>query len=187
MATLPPDPDSVALASIVAWLPTTTCRAFSMNGSSPWKPPPTDTSPPPVAPVASMELAPNRPTRSPVSVTLPPRPRRPEQRQRGQPGRVRRRRIAARRDEDLSTGRTSGCVDHRALQRDVVTGGDRDVAARTGCRGRPGRAHGGNGAGNGDILRGAEVDSTAVHARDVEHATGGLGNVVSGQGDVTTG
>ncbi len=76
--TVPPAPTSVALASILAWLPTLTWLALAMPASAPCRPPPTRTAPPPLAPLASSALSPNRPTRSALRLMLPPLPRRLE-------------------------------------------------------------------------------------------------------------
>ena len=69
--TLPPLPESSALALMLAFVPTTV--AFAV-GTPPWpcRSPPTSTVPPPAAPEASIAALPNRPTRSPSTCTVPP-------------------------------------------------------------------------------------------------------------------
>ena len=72
--TLPPLPETVASAEMLAPLCTSVCKALGTSAFLPWKSPPTNTVPPPVAPEAST-LEPSRSsTRAPVICTRPPWP-----------------------------------------------------------------------------------------------------------------
>ena len=73
-ATWPPAPLRRALASMLVVFAMTVCCASLIAVSSPCKPPPTETVPPPVAPLASIEVVSNSPTRSALTATVPPRP-----------------------------------------------------------------------------------------------------------------